>query len=102
MNLKNDIKALIRRVISEEVTEVEHDLSHSHPSEINPPEAWAGGENLVSTIDHAEADGSRPVVDEPEVIDHNTGDVVKISDRQTSLEEARLRKVISNIIKEYV
>ena len=102
MNLsKNDIKALVKKVISEQ-EEVEHDLSHNHPSEIEPVEAFDGGENLVQPIDHAETSGGDPVVNEPEVIDHSTGEVVKISDRSVELEESILREVISKIIKESI
>ena len=102
MNLsKNDIRSLVQKVISEQ-EEVDHDLAHSHPSEIDPVEAFDGGENLVLPIDHSEAIGSEAVVSEPEVVDHSTGKVVKISDRSTELEESILREVISKIIKEKI
>lgn len=54
--------------------------------------------NLVLPIDHAEAVGSEPVTDEPEVIDHSTGKVVKMSDRVFSMNEASFRKMIRRII----
>ena len=59
-------------------------------------------EILVQPIDHSKAVGSDPVTDEQEVIDHATGKVVKISDRTTtvSLSERRLRKIVSDILKQ--
>ena len=54
--------------------------------------------NLVLPIDHAVAVGSEPVTDEPEVIDHSTGKVVKMSDRVFSMNEASFRKMIRQII----
>ena len=49
---------------------------------------------IVNPIDHAKAVGSEAVTDEPEVIDHASGKVVKMSDRVFSLSESNLRKVI--------
>tara|TARA_B100000424_G_C22746850_1_gene403859 strand:+ start:197 stop:436 length:240 start_codon:yes stop_codon:yes gene_type:complete len=54
--------------------------------------------NLVLPIDHSEAVGSEPVTNEPEVIDHSTGKVVKMSDRTFSMNEAKLREMIRRII----
>lgn len=54
---------------------------------------------LVHPIDHSKAVGSDPVTDEPEVIDHSTGKVVKISDRVVSLSETRLRNLVRNLLR---
>lgn len=53
---------------------------------------------LVNPIDHSKAVGSEEVTDEPEVIDHATGKVVKISDRTLSLSENNLRKIVRNML----
>ena len=53
---------------------------------------------LVMPIDHSAAIGSEEVTNEPEVIDHGTGKVVKISDRQISLSESRLRAVVRSVM----
>ena len=55
-------------------------------------------EMLVNPIDHSKAVGSEPVTDEPEVIDHATGKVVKISDRKFSMTESALRRAVRQII----
>lgn len=74
----NELKRSIQRII-EQVVDGEEEL-------------------LVQPIDHAEAVGSEPVTDEPEVIDHATGKVVKISDRTFSMNESSLRGLIRNIL----
>ena len=74
---KARIKEIIEKVISEEKEEL-----------------------LVNPIDHAKAIGSDPVTDEPEVIDHSTGKVVKISDRTISISESGFRNIISKMLKD--
>ena len=73
-DLKKNIQSIIEKVTSEE------------------------NELLVHPIDHAEAVGSDPVTDEPEVIDHATGKVVKISDRTFSMNESTLRGLVKTIL----
>ena len=55
-------------------------------------------EQLVQPIDHAAAVGSDPVTDEQEVIDHDSGKVVKISDRKISLSESDFRSLVRNLL----
>ena len=74
----NTLKTRIKKII-EQVTEEREEI-------------------LVNPIDHSAAIGSEPVTDEPEVIDHSTGKVVKISDRKISMNESSLRALVKNIL----
>ena len=74
----NTLKSRIKKII-EQVAEEKEEL-------------------LVNPIDHAAAIGSDPVTDEPEVIDHSTGKVVKVSDRKFSMNESSLRSLVKNIL----
>ncbi len=78
--LKKRIKEVIQKTLTEDVETEEH----------------VGA--IVNPIDHSKAVGSEPVTDEPEVIDHSTGKVVKMSDREVSLSENHLRSVIRKMI----
>lgn len=50
-------------------------------------------------IDHSKAMGGEPVTDGPEVIDHSTGEVVKIEDRKVQIKESTFRRVIREVIR---
>ena len=78
--LKKRIQEAIQKVLHEDVETEEH----------------LGA--IVNPIDHAKVIGSDPVTNEPEVIDHATGKVVKISDREISLSENHLRSIIRKMI----
>ena len=78
--LKKRIQEVIKKALNEDVETEEH----------------LGA--IVNPIDHAKAVGSEPVTDEPEVVDHATGKVVKISDREISLSENHLRSIIRKMI----
>ena len=78
--LKKRIQEVIRKALTEE-KEPEHSIG-----------------DIVNPIDHSKAVGSEEVTGGPEVISHPSGDVVKISDRETSLDEAHLRTVVRRII----
>ena len=56
-------------------------------------------ENLIMPIDHAAAVGGDPVVRSIEVLDHSTGDVVPVTDRNAlGMTESQLRVSIRNIL----
>ena len=76
MNTKEKIKSIVEKIMSESEE----------------------GQILVNPIDHAKAVDSEAVTDEPEVIDHATGKVVKISDRTVSLSESKLREIVRNML----
>jgi hypothetical protein len=78
--------------------EIKHDLAHDHASEIEPVEAFAGGENLVQPLDHVDVIGDYEEEDLPKapemlsLID-DEGIVITVS-------EARLRKLVKKLLKD--
>lgn len=59
--------AKLRLLIKEELDNI---ISYEDPADVEPVEdAWAGGEDLVLPIDHAEAGGGEPVTSAPEVLE---------------------------------
>ncbi len=76
--------------------EIEHDLANDHPSEIEPVEAFAGGENLVHPIEHADVtsdteDSDRPKSPEMLSLIDDAG-VITVS-------EAKIRDIVKKILK---
>ena len=76
--------------------EIEHDLAHDHPSEIEPVEAFAGGENLVHPIEYADVtsdteDSDRPKSPEMLSLIDDAG-VITVS-------EAKIRDIIKKVLK---
>ena len=63
-------RSYIRKLINEEIEGLDNDaLSINDPDEIEALEdAWAGGDNLHSDIDHPKAAGSEETVKTPEVL----------------------------------
>ena len=87
-------KSKLKQIILEETEEM---FSHSHPSEIDPVEAFSGGENLVLPLDHSEAVGSEPVTDSPEHYDYEEEKVVQIP-QMIQVTETQLRESIREIL----
>jgi hypothetical protein len=57
-------KSQLDQIIFEKTEEM---LSYDHPSEVETVEdAYAGGENLVLSLDHSKTMGGEPVTDSPE------------------------------------
>ena len=76
--------------------EVEHDLAVDHASEIEPVEAFAGGENLVLPLDHVDATGNYEEKDLPKA-----PEMLSLIDDEgiITVSESRLRRLIKNLIK---
>ena len=76
--------------------EVEHDLAHSQASDIEPVEAFAGGENLVLPLDHVDAIGDYEEQDLPKA-----PEMLSLIDDEgiITVSESRLRRIIRRAIK---
>ncbi len=76
--------------------EVEHDLAHDHASEIEPVEAFDGGENLVLPLDHVDAVGDYEEEDLPKA-----PEMLSLIDDEgiITVSEASLRKLVKNLLK---
>ena len=77
--------------------ELEHDLAHDHASEIEPIEAFAGGENLVLPIEHSNVtkgfeDEDRPKAPEMLSLIDDEGII--------TVTEASLRRLVKNLLKD--
>ena len=107
-SLHTNIKQIINRVLSEDREPLKDILDHKNTEDVvhaahfvmdggekGGPEA----ENLIMPIDHAAAVGGDPVVRSIEVLDHSTGDVVPVTDRNAlGMTESQLRVSIRNIL----
>ena len=80
--------------------EIEHDLAHDHPSEIEPQGAFEGGgpekSNLVNPIDHAAVATG---VDEDDI--PKAPEMLSLIDDQgiITVSESNLRRMVRNILK---
>ena len=77
--------------------ELEHDLAHDHASEIEPIEAFAGGENLVASIDHVDTVGDYAEEDLPKA-----PEMLSLIDDEgiITVSESHLIKLVKNILKD--
>lgn len=76
--------------------EVDHDLAHEHPSEIEPIEdAFAGGENLVQPIEYSNLGGAFDEEDRPKA-----PEMLSLIDDEGILvvSESRLRFIVRNLL----
>ena len=89
---KLNIKKL-RKLIEQEI---KHDLAHDHASEIEPLEAFAGGENLVHPIEYAAIVGDTEESDRPKA-----PEMLSLIDDEgvITVTEADLRKLVKNLLK---
>lgn len=77
--------------------EIDHDLAAEHPSEIEPIEAFSGGDNLVHPVDYADVtsdfgDEDRPKA--PEMLSLIDGEgVITIT-----VSESKLRSIVRNLL----
>ena len=80
--------------------EIEHDLAHDHPSEIEPQGAFEGGgpekSNLVNPIDHAAVATG---VDEDDI--PNAPEMLSLIDDAgvITVSEAKIRAIVKKILK---
>ena len=76
--------------------EIEHDLAHDHASEIEPVEAFSGGENLVLPLDHVDAVGDYEEEDLPKA-----PEMLSLIDDEgiITVSESSLRKLVKNLLK---
>ena len=76
--------------------EIEHDLAHDHASEIEPVEAFSGGENLALPLDHVDAVGDYEEDDIPKA-----PEMLSLIDDQgiITVSESNLRRMVRNILK---
>lgn len=76
--------------------EIDHDLAHDHASEIEPVEAFGGGENLVLPLDHVDAVGDYEEEDLPKA-----PEMLSLIDDEgiITVSEASLRKLVKNLLK---
>ena len=75
--------------------EIEHDLAHEYASEIEPVEAFEGGDNLVLQIDHVDSIGDYEEEDLPKA-----PEMLSLIDDQgiITVSEAKLRKIVKNLL----
>jgi hypothetical protein len=95
-------KRQLRAIIREAVEEI---LDAEETSEIEPEEdVWSGGENLHVDIDHAEAYGSDPVVDAPEMLtivpEHRSGSGAHMARQKSSPMRSRASRDLVRIIRQ--
>ena len=76
--------------------EIEHDLAHDHASEIEPVEAYSGGNNLVHPIDHAGVVGDYEEQDLPKA-----PEMLSLVDDSgiMTVSESKLRTIVRNLLK---
>ena len=76
--------------------EIEHDLAHDHASEIEPVEAFSGGENLVLPLDHVDAVGDYEEEDLPKA-----PEMLSLIDDEgiITVSESKLRSIVRNLLK---
>ena len=76
--------------------EIEHDLAHDHASEIEPVEAFDGGENLVLPLDHVDAVGDYEEEDLPKA-----PEMLSLIDDEgiITVSESKLRSIVRNLLK---
>jgi hypothetical protein len=76
--------------------EVDHDLAHEHPSEIEPIEdAFAGGENLVQPVEYSNLGGAFDEEDHPKA-----PEILSLIDDAgvITVSEARLRSIVRSLL----
>jgi hypothetical protein len=105
---KQRIRNIINKIINEDREPLKDPLEHDNTVDVVHAlhTAWEGGENndvesenLVMPIDHVKVATGESSPKSIEVIDHTTGAVTTVDDRkEVSLEEARLRIAIRNIL----
>ena len=76
--------------------EIEHDLAHDHASDIEPIEAFAGGENLVHPIEYADVTSDTEEEDRPKA-----PEMLSLIDDEgiITVSESRLRSIVKNVLK---
>lgn len=103
---KDKIRKIIHEVMNEDREPLKDILAHNNTEDVVHAThlAWDGGEkggpeaeNLVMPIDRAAAVGSEEVTSGIEVIDHASGEVVTVDDREFSNENL-VRKLIKSLL----
>lgn len=76
--------------------EIEHDLAHEYASEIEPVEAFDGGENLVLPLDHVDAIGDYEEEDLPKA-----PEMLSLIDDAgiVTMSEAKIRAIVRKALK---
>ena len=117
-NLHNKIRILIDRVLSEDREPLKDTLDHEDISDVVHAlhDTWEGGEksarwdtddsekspeqgNLVAPKNHVKDVSVGDEDNSQEVIDHSTGEVIKLSDRTLSMKESTLRSIVSKLLE---